>query len=1536
MFKKIKSVFFIAITILLLGSNSSLTATTNSNTEISSSIENQKGSQEIEDKNTSDQEKNISTTINETDNNKTNSDSTEQNENAPNVNLIQKETVSQLLTSVTDENNVIIVDGEVNPKTGEFENYSEKYWQIELTQGFFIKFPERYGEKKEIIDALQSGILTGIPLDGSNPLSSFKPFSMIGGWDVPLLSAYDTNGVLRPVYCIDGKLNYPGIGSYPSWGTVGSAMEGALYYVVSDLTFGYPQNYEGRMQGAIDEQQTGTGGAIWWDMSVYRGNPDLDWSNASVPGSSGYSAYHEQSTAGSNMRYLVDKGNYIPDVLAYINGTSSGTVSSDSSLATINGVKYQASEWFDVTGGNLSFSIPTNYRLQVRDGSIYGAGNHNINSGGSFRILNVELADDGDWNTGMSSDLKKLGFLYGVTGGGSQDVVMGLSTDPIDTPSIYVKWHEQLGNVRGIKNHQNDTINPYVFDFSKYTVKVYDDTNTEVASTVVKADGTWGVDDLLIGDYTFREINTDTGIVVVNGAGKFTIIPGETINVASAENLINRVAYGTVEMSKFLENESTEQYAVDYTKFGYKISGGGITKDYWLNKDNFALSDKLKFGLYTWEEISKDKGTAFVKSSGTFEINKDGQVINLTNGKGAVNEVAYANIEITKKDADWLTAILKPAVFGAYAFNEETGATGEKLDEITVNFLNAKGIFNNIQIGPSGKRTIIIKELVAPDGYFKDDKGILVTLTTENHKQTIEVDYFNVPEFFTSPEVIKYNDKGQVMDDVPFKLEEIDKNGNVVKLIETLRTSSQGTTRFQNVPSNNQDNESICYRITELRDESNKLYILDEPYEFCGSKDVKIVRYQAINNPKMFNYPIWKIAESNPVGIAADDSIFGLYNNKDELIQEVTIQNNTASINGLTHEEITDGMYWKEISVGDQALVLDTNKYYVQNVDWLNMEDGTTLTIQDNTESTPIVNRIKTIALSGFKVNEYAQRLLGVDFALYSEDTETEATDSVEATTIQHKVEDVETDVNGKFTTSYYPIYLFDGIYLDYMQETATLENLVLVTQKYEVPTILANEYAKYSDKGIVEISTEINPIVNYNLRLGLGLYKVNEDKEFLPGVEYGLYDKEKRELATGVTNEEGMLLIENIRFDIFINRENPTAKTVEVYIGEIKTQSDDKFVLDPTPYYLPNLYGKQDDYNMSDIIMLNTKETAYVNMYLRGEIALAKLDEADHEKKLANATFRFERLSGADVPEVIEETTSSNEETSSTNEETTDVNEVPATPIKTIDVKQSFEIITNEHGEIIAGELLYGDWRVTEINAPDGYVLPEDADGNPTNSATVKIDKKTQKVLLKFYNNKKPEILVVTGEDETSKLLMLLIGGEVIILSIVLLYFGMRRKNAKKHIARGVLSLVVLLSGTMFASVQTQAAPLKPLVEVSQQPKSIVSNTVDPIDEGEGGKTDPIDRTGGGGEDNPSEEIEVEAPTTPESPSPGSTEGGTTEPSVGKATTIDYDKYTNSDELANTGEPVLMYVAVGLAIITLGAIFLVIVKIVKRKKEVV
>lgn len=244
-------------------------------------------------------------------------------------------------------------------------------------------------------------------------------------------------------------------------------------------------------------------------------------------------------------------------------------------------------------------------------------------------------------------------------------------------------------------------------------------------------------------------------------------------------------------------------------------------------------------------------------------------------------------------------------------------------------------------------------------------------------------------------------------------------------------------------------------------------------------------------------------------------------------------------------------------------------------------------------------------------------------------------------------IEIITMDANGKAT---FKTDLPMGSY--YVMELATDEHYILNDGKYPVKF----EYAG-QDTATVELTTNDGKAIENDLIYGfVSGMKVDENGDALGGAVIGLFRPDETEftkenaLKTAVSEDDGSFSFENIPYGVWVVRE------IEQPTG---------FVLNDTAY--------------SVVIDENEKivEVEIVNEFIRGNIALTKVDADYPDNKLTGATF-----------EVYKDSNDNGE----------------------LDADDEFigTLTEKEIGQYEMSYLLYGRYFVKETVAPEGFLLDE------------------------------------------------------------------------------------------------------------------------------------------------------------------------------------------------------------------------------------
>ncbi|TLG71271.1 MSCRAMM family protein [Culicoidibacter larvae] len=291
---------------------------------------------------------------------------------------------------------------------------------------------------------------------------------------------------------------------------------------------------------------------------------------------------------------------------------------------------------------------------------------------------------------------------------------------------------------------------------------------------------------------------------------------------------------------------------------------------------------------------------------------------------------------------------------------------------------------------------------------------------------------------------------------------------------------------------------------------------------------------------------------------------------------------------------------------------------------------------------------------------------------------------------------------------------------------------------------------------------------------IAVGGYKTTEDAEFkvLPGVTYGLYQADGRELDVVVTDENGKFLTGKVAASLYGSG---------AYLREIKTADDATYALDYQKFVLPDLSDPAVAAKIIDGVYYVNENQNIINEYNEiGDLTIAKVDSVTGEP-LADAQFEVTRVSGEACPE----------ETLTTDNNSSD-NNVAAS----VDCQFTRVYTTDTTGYAVIPETdltsyKYGEYQVKELVAPGGYTLSDEI-------VTFNIDS-DQKIIHITFENDKIEELAVTGEGNFEALVgglaLIAITGGVILIS--------RSKKGRKGTA--TLAIALLIGAGVFATSGTQ-----------------------------------------------------------------------------------------------------------------------------------
>ena len=444
------------------------------------------------------------------------------------------------------------------------------------------------------------------------------------------------------------------------------------------------------------------------------------------------------------------------------------------------------------------------------------------------------------------------------------------------------------------------------------------------------------------------------------------------------------------------------------------------------------------------------------------------------------------------------------------------------------------------------------------------------------------------------------------------------------------------------------------------------------------------------------------------------------------------MKNYTITVNGNVYENLRIGNY--------SLIETETNR-------WYNLAEDTDIVVEWNeTTDTTIENELTKGQIKIIKIDtdNNEVKLEGVKFELYDQE--------------HNLLETLITDKNGEVITKRYALRDFEKFYL---KETETLNNYVLNTEEKEIVL---------EPNSIKSITFE-----NEKKKGQLEVIKVDKDKNEikLKDVTFEVYDENNNLVDSLVTDENGKAITKRLPID------------QEYTI--VETSTNEKYVLNDTPIKFTLEQDK-------------IKTMQFENEVRKGQIEIIKVDKDNNEIKLEGVTFEILDSNGNIVDTIVtdsegkvtskklsiyDEYTVREKETRKEyilSEETQKVileeNEIKTLTFenkmkkgsikiikisngdnKTLNIADGMPlsgakfIISNNNGEAIGiyetdetgiiqvDNVPYGEWNITEYEAPEGYI--KDAE-----TQSVSITEDGQIAEITFTNSPIQQELPKTGYD--------------------------------------------------------------------------------------------------------------------------------------------------------------------------------------------
>ena len=477
---------------------------------------------------------------------------------------------------------------------------------------------------------------------------------------------------------------------------------------------------------------------------------------------------------------------------------------------------------------------------------------------------------------------------------------------------------------------------------------------------------------LLIGNYYIKEITAPEGYVLSGVTYPFSITDtNQDIGIP----VYNDPIKGKVSVLKTGEGNNPLQDVL----FCIYDTSDNFVQEIITNEQGEATSKYLDYGDYYIKEVSAPEGYILNDENIPFSISENEETVEIT----ITNTIIRGKLKVTKKDEEG--NLLEGVVFCIYDMNDIL------VEELTTN-AEGEAISSDLIYGE-----YYFKETSTIEGYVLNDEPVSFNIYEDGG--IIEVELVN-EKIYGQVKIIKSdNDTGAFLDGAVFEL-----YNSQNELIETLNTDSNGYAVSNAL-------EYGEYSIKEVR--APEGYVLNnESCAFTIVSDEETITLDITNDPIKGKVEV--IKTDSETGKLLSGAVFGIYNEDDNLIQELVTDENGY----LISSSLLYGQYYlKEISAPEGYILGD--EIYPFSIETNNQ------IIHFDISNEIIKGRVEIIKTEPI----HGSPLAGVKFSVYGRD--------------DNLVEELITDENGKAVSS-------DLVYGDYyVQESEPINGYISNETQY-------------------------------------------------------------------------------------------------------------------------------------------------------------------------------------------------------------------------------------------------------------------------------------------------------------------------------------------------------------------------------------------------------------------------------------------------------------------------------------------------------
>ena len=414
------------------------------------------------------------------------------------------------------------------------------------------------------------------------------------------------------------------------------------------------------------------------------------------------------------------------------------------------------------------------------------------------------------------------------------------------------------------------------------TFTLVDEEGNEIAKKTTGKDGIVKFENLLPGNYNFKETDAPA-TVVPNKEPQPIEITVDKLNVDV--KVTNELSKGSLQIVKTDENGDKLEGVV----FEILDSDKNVIEEITTDKNGVAVSKELTLGTYYYKEKEAPKGVIIDNKEYQFKLTENEQIVT----KEIVNKLERGSISIFKVDED-----------------------GNYLENVTFTLVDEKG--NEIDKQVTGKDGLAKFENLLPGNYNFKEVDAPVNVVKNENPQPIEitVDDLNVEvtvenEFARGMlRIIKTDMADKKLKGVKFEILNSDK-----QVIEELVTNEEGIIESQKLLIGK-------YYFREVSAEDPNIIVDNKLYDFKITENDQVVTATIKNKTVNGAVIITKVDSSNSKLVLKGAKIQILDKDKNVLDTLVTDDNGQVKLSNLK----VGTYYYKELEA-PKGYILDSNEY---------------------------------------------------------------------------------------------------------------------------------------------------------------------------------------------------------------------------------------------------------------------------------------------------------------------------------------------------------------------------------------------------------------------------------------------------------------------------------------------------------------------------------------------------------------------------------------------------------------------------------